>query len=274
MPHAIWKGNITFGLVSIPVSLYSGEIKSDLAFHLLDGRDMAPVRNKRVNERTGEEVPWEEVNKGYQLEDGRWVVVTDDDLRAANVEATQTIDIVGAVCVEDIPVEYFTKAYFLEPMKPGRKAYALLRETLARAKRAALARIVIRTRQHMAALVPHGEMLLLEVLRFPYEIRETAELDLPSADLEKEGVTQAELGMAEQLVASMETTWRPEEYADSYRDDLLALIRKKAETGAVDAPPPAEFEPGAEIIDIASLLRRSVEAASGGGRSKAPRRRA
>lgn len=262
MPNAIWKGSISFGLVSIPVSLYSAETKRELSFHLLDGRDMAPVRNRRVNQVTGEEVPWEEIVKGYPLEDGRWVVVTDDDLRAANVQATQTIDILGAVCAEDIPIEYFDKPYRLEPMKPGRKAYALLRETLSRARRAALATIVIRTRQHLAAIVPRAEMLVLEILRFPYELRDASDLDLPSADLAKEGVTEAEIAMAEQLVAAMESDWRPAEYHDTYHDDLLALIHRKAEEGeAAPPPPPPAYEPGAEVVDIMALLKRSVEEA-------------
>ncbi len=263
MPNAIWRGNISFGLVSIPVSLLAAETRNELSFHLLDGRDLSPIHNKRVNESTGEEVAWEDIVKGYEREKGSWVVLTDDDFRAANVEATQTIDVLGAVCASDIPLEYFERPYFLEPMKAGRKAYALLRETLRRAERVAIGRVVVRTRQRLVAIVPHGDMLLLEMLRYPHELRDSAQLDLPPADVNKAGVTEAELRMAEQLVEAMQAEWTPEEYRDTYRDDILALIEKKAKAGPKAAPaaPPPEFEPSAEVVDIMSLLKKSLEKA-------------
>ena len=261
MPHAIWRGSISFGLVSVPVSVYSAENRRELAFHLIDRRDSSPVHNLRVNATTGEEVPWDEIVKGYEYEQGRWVTLTDDDFRAANVEATQTIDILGAVCREDVPIEYFDKPYYLEPAKPGRKAYALLRETLSRAKRVAIAKVVIRTRQHLALLVPEGEALMLELVRFPYELRGTSALDLPSGDLAKLGVTDAELAMAEQLVKAMEAEWDPESdaYRDTYHDDLLSLIKRKAEGAEVPPPPKVAEEKPGEVVDIMSLLKASIE---------------
>ena len=264
MPHAIWRGTISFGLVTIPVSLLAAEQPRELAFHLLDGRDMAAVRNKRVNERTGEEVPWEHIVKGYEFEEGRWVVVTDDDLRAANVEATQTIDVLAAVCASEIDPEFFDKPYYLQPDKAGRKAYALLRESLRRAGRVALAKVVIRTRQHLAALVPHRDVLLLEVLRYPYELRDAALLDLPEADLAASGVTEAESALADQLVATISKPFRADapEYRDTYHDDVLALIERKASGGEVatvaETAPPKE---GGEVVDIVALLKASLDEA-------------
>lgn len=264
MPHAIWRGTISFGLVTIPVSLLPAEQPRELAFHLLDGRDVAAIHNRRVNERTGEEVPWESIVKGYEVEEGRWVVVTDDDLRSANVEATQTIDVLAAVCASEIDPEFFDKPYYLQPEKAGRKAYALLREALRRAGRVALAKIVIRTRQHLAALVPLGDVLLLEVLRYPYELRDPAQLDLPAADLAASHVTEAESALADQLVATISKPFDASapEYRDTYRDDVLALIERKASGGEVAAV--AETVPreaGGEVVDIVALLKASLDEA-------------
>lgn len=264
MPHALWKGSISFGLVSIPVALFTAEdTKERLAFHMLDGADMSPIKQKRVSERTGEEVPWDRIVKGYDLGGGSWVVMSDDDFRAADVEATQTIDILAAVCADQIAPEYFSKPYFLEPTKQGRKAYALLRETLARSKRVALAKIVIRTRQHLAAIVPEGDLLLLEVLRYPHELRDTAGLELPGSDLASTGVTEAELRMAGELVAAIETDFDPadERYRDTYHDALLELIERKAQGAQVVEIQSTAEEPGteAEVVDIVALLKRSLD---------------
>ncbi|MDO8963499.1 MAG: Ku protein [Coriobacteriia bacterium] len=261
MPHAIWRGTISFGLVTIPVSLMPAEQPRELAFHLLDGRDMSAVHNRRVNE-AGSEVPWENVVKGFEVSEGRWVVVTDDDLRAANVEATQTIDVLAAVCADEIDPKYFDKPYYLQPEKAGRKAYALLREALKREKRVALAKVVVRTRQHLAALVPDGDVLLLEMLRYPYELRDATSLDLPGSDLADSGVTDAEIALAGQLVATIAKPFEPDapEYRDTYRDDLLALIAAKAEGVAAAAPAStAEAPAGGEVVDIVALLKRSLD---------------
>jgi DNA end-binding protein Ku len=253
MPHAIWRGTISFGLVTIPVSLLAAEQPRELAFHLLDDRDGSPIRNRRVSEATGDDVPWEHVAKGFEVGEGRWVIVTDDDLRAADVEATQTIDVLAAVCAEDIDPKYFDKPYYLQPDKAGRKAYALLREALRREKRVALAKVVVRTRQHLAALVPDGDALLLELLRYPYELRDAGELDLPSSDLAASGVTEAEVALAGQLVATISKPF-------DAGDDLLALIAKKAEGGAIVAPAAAPAPPeGGKVVDIVELLKASLD---------------
>jgi DNA end-binding protein Ku len=267
MPRAIWRGTISFGLVTIPVSLIPAEQPRELAFHLLDDRDISPVHNRRVNEKTGEEVSWDHVVKGYEAEPGHWIVVTDDDLRSANVEATQTIDVLAAVCADEIRPSLFATPYYLEPDKAGRKAYLLLREALVAAKRVALAKVVIRTRQHLAALVPDGEMLLLELLRYPYELRETPELDLPAGDakaIKAADVTRAELDLATQLVATISKPFDPAapEYRDTYRDDVVALIERKAAGEVVVPAPVAAPEPtGGEVVDIVALLKRSLDEA-------------
>lgn len=257
MPRAIWKGTISFGLVTIPVGLFSAVASGELSFHLLDSRDFSAIHNKRVNENTGEEVPWEAIVKGYQLEDGRWVTVTDHDFAAANVKATRTIDVLGAVCEEDITVGYFDSPYYLAPEPQGAKAYALLREALRRADRVAIGQIVIRSRQRLCALVPQGDELVLEVLRYPYELRDASTLDLPTSDLAALGVTDAETMLAAQLVATIQTDWDPSRYRDTYHDELLALIERKADGETIVAPEPAA--PVAEVVDIMDLLKRSVE---------------
>ena len=258
MPRAIWKGTISFGLVTIPVGLFSAVAMRELSFHLLDSRDLSPVRNKRVNEATGEEVPWESVVKGFQLESGRWVTLTDDDFSAANVKATRTIDVLGAVCAEDVAPEFFDTPYLLAPEPQGFKAYALLRDALKTADRVAIAQIVIRSRQRLCALIPEGDALTLEVLRYPYELRNTEGVDLPGSDLKALGVTTAELNLASQLVATIEANWDPAEYKDTYHDDLLALIERKANGETIEvAEPPAET--GGQVVDIMELLKKSVE---------------
>ncbi len=259
MARPLWKGSISFGLVTIPVSMTPAVAPRELAFHLLDGQTMSPVHNKRVNS-SGEEIPWERIVKGHELPDGRWVTLTDEDFRSANVHSTRTIDVLGAVCASEMDPEYFDTPYFLSPEPQGVKAYALLRHSLNRAKRIAIGQVVIRTRQHLCALVPQGDMLVLEVLRYPHELRDAGELDLPSEDMRALGVTDAELNLAEQLISTIEKPWDPTEYKDTYREDLLALIERKAagETVTIEEP---EMEAPAQVIDIADLLKRSVEQA-------------
>jgi DNA end-binding protein Ku len=266
MPRAIWRGTISFGLVTIPVSLMAAEQPRELALHLLDDRDLAPVHNRRVNANTGDEVAWEHVAKGFEFNPGRYVLVTDDDLRAANVESTQTIDVLAAVCADEIHTQLFATPYYLEPEKAGRKAFLLLREALKSAKRVALAKIVIRTRQHLAALVPDGDLLLLEVLRYPYELRSTDDLDLPPSGedaIAEAGVTQAELDLAAQLVLTISKPFDASapEYRDTYHDDLLALIERKAAGEHPAATPMAAPSPGGEVVDIVELLKRSLDEA-------------
>ncbi len=265
MPRAIWKGNIAFGLVQIPVALHSAEEPNELSFDLLDRRDFSAIGYERVNKRTGKKVDWENVVKGYEYKPGKYVVVTDADFEQANVEATHTIDIEQFVDLESIDARYFERPYYLAATKQGMKAYALLRETLRKAGKVAVCKVVIRTRQHLALVAAWNDALLLTLLRFDHELREPTDLDLPAHDLKKLGVSAKERQMADTLVESMSATWKPAEYKDTYREDLLRLIRDKAKRGEVNVVPErteskAPPRPAATVIDLAALLEQSVKA--------------
>ena len=263
MAREIWKGVISFGLVNIPVDLYSGEKSKELKFTLLDRRNMAPVGYRRVNKETGKEVPLEEIVKGYEHEKDRFVVVSDEDFRQANVQATQTIEIVAFIQADEINSIYFDKPYFLTPGKAGAKGYALLREVLRRTGKTGIANLVIHTRQHLAAVMVQGEILLVQLLRYANELRDPEEFDLPEGDLSANRISKKELDMAERLVEGMTEKWDPLKYHDSYRDDLMALIEKKIKAGrslAITEPEPEPERPrGDNVIDLMKLLKRSLE---------------
>jgi DNA end-binding protein Ku len=206
--------------------------------------------------------------KGYEYEDERYVLISDEDLKRANPEKTQTVDITDFVNLDDIDAEYFDKPYYLAPLKKNAKAYALLREALKRSGKVGIAKVVIRSRQYLGAVIPHGDVLVLEILRYPHEIRGTDDLELPGAELETMGVTDREVKMAEMLIDGMTADWEPAKYRDTYRDDLMALIHKKVESGQTEVldetpVPDADTEPKG-VIDIMALLKKSVEATSKG----------
>src|SRR4029079_10116602 len=228
MARAIWKGSISFGLVNIPVGLYAAETRDEISFKLLDKKTMSPIHYKRVSEESGKEVPWEETVRGYELSSGKYVVMSDEDLKRAAPEATQTIDITDFVDLDDISPLYFDKPYYLGPDKKGAKAYALLREVLRRTGKVGIAKVVIRTRQYLSAVVALGDVLTLELMRYAHELRDPSELDVPKG---KEGVSERELDMAERLVEGMGDAWDPERYKDDYRRDLMKMIKERAEAG-------------------------------------------
>ena len=272
MPRAIWKGSITFGLVNIPVGLYSAETRDEIHFKMLDKKTMSPIHYKRVSEESGKEVAWDDIVRGYEFSPGQYVVLSDEDLKRAAPEATQTIDIVDFVDLEEISPLYFDKPYYLGPDKKGSKAYALLREVLRRTNKVGVAKVVIRTRQYLAAVVARGEVLTLELLRFAHELRDASELDVPKG---KEGVSERELDMAERLVEGMVDAWDPEKYKDDYRRDLMKTIEERVEAGQLEASPEPAPKPqrrGDNVVDLMALLKRSVEAggSSRGGAKKAP----
>jgi len=268
MARSIWKGSLSFGLVNIPVGLYSAEKSNELHFNLLDRRDLTPIHYQRINAKTGREVPWEETVRGYEFEPGSYVVLSDQDLKRANPESTQTVEIVDFVDLAEISPVYFERPYYLAPERHGAKSYALLRETLRRTGKAGIAKVVIRTRQYLAAVVPLGEVLVLDLMRFQDELRDPAELDLPSG---KQGVSEKELKMAERLVEAMIDKWDPERYRDDYRVDVKALIDERVAAGQLKSGPaePAPRRParGGKVVDLMSLLKQSVEGGGHGGRS-------
>ena len=265
MARAIWKGAISFGLVTIPVGLVSAEdTKSDIAFHMLDKKTMSRVKQKRVDESTGEEVTWDDIVKGYEYESGRYVVLEPEEIEAANPKATHTIDIVAVVCRDCIEPVYFEKPYYVVPdTDAARKPYALLREVLKKNGQIAVARVVIRTREYLAALFPEGDALVLDLLRYAFELRDQSALDLPSADLKEVGVTDKEVDLAEQLVGALVEEWHPEQYEDTFRNDMLDLIKKKVEEGGrtITEMPGKPAMPTGQVVDIMELLKRSVEQA-------------
>lgn len=260
MPRAIWTGAISFGLVYIPVQLHSASHTSSLDLDLLDKRDFAPVGYQRINKRTGKVVEWADIVKGYQYEKGKYVALSEEDFRQANVKATQTIDIQQFVEQASIPPEYFETPYFLAPGKGGAKVYALLREALKKSKKAAVATFVMRGRQHLAMVHPNGNTLVLNTLRFEEEIRSADDLDLPGKD---SGVTPKELAMAERLIDDMTGEWNPSAFKDTYSRDLLARVKEKIKNREAHKLTPAEKtrEPreSAQVIDLMEVLKKSLE---------------
>jgi DNA end-binding protein Ku len=259
MARAIWKGSISFGLVNIPVGLYSAETRDEIHFKLLDKNTMSPIHYKRVSEESGKEVAWDATVRGYEFESGKYVVLSDEDLKGAAPEATQTIDIVDFVDIDEISPLYFDKPYYLGPDKKGAKAYALLRETLRRTGKVGIAKVVIRTRQYLAAVVARGDVLTLELLRYAHELRDPSELDVPGG---KAGVSDREIDMAERLVEGMIAAWEPEKYKDTYRQDLMKMIEKRVEAGQLESSPEPAPKPKADrgnVVDLMALLKQSVE---------------
>jgi DNA end-binding protein Ku len=280
--RTFWKGSISFGLVEIPVSLRRAVNADELHLTLLDRKDFSPVGYKHYNKQNNREVPWERIVRGYEYEPDEYVVLTDDDLRRANVEATQTIEILEFVALEEIDPVFFDLPYFVEPLKKASKAYALLRETLKDTGKAGICKVVLRTRQHLAALRVRGDVLVLELLRYAHELAEPKDLELPSGSLKKLGVSDQEAKMAERLVEGMTAPWKPDKYRDEYRDDLLALVKRKVKEGktkTIAAEKPLPRKRHAEVVDLMPLLKQSLakragESASPKARSKAPRRAA
>lgn len=259
MSRAIWKGHISFGLVQVPVALHPATQDEDLDMSLLDRRDFGPIGYRKVNKATGEEVPPSEIVRGYEHAEGGWVILTDEELRAANPKASQTIEIVAFVDANAIDPRYYVRPYYVAPVKKNTKAYALLREILRRAGKIGIAKVVLRTRQYMAALLVRDDILVLELLRYASELRGVDEFDLPGADLAAIGVTDRELKMADLLVEALATEWEPAAWKDEYRADLLRLIEEKARTGRI-SPIPVAGAGAEEPVDIMALLKRSLEA--------------
>jgi len=263
--QAIWKGSIDFGLVNIPVRLYSAESSGGINFDLLDKRDFSRVRYRRVNEKTGREVPWDETIKAYQYEKDEYVALSDDDFAQANVQATQSIAITDFVDAADVSPVYYDRPYYLEPLKNGRRAYALLREVLDKTSKAGIAKVVIRMRQHLAMVFADGPKLVLNLLRFPHELRDASGLDFPKVGVRSAAVSPQEVAMAERLVETMQSKWNPEQYRDEYRDDLMKIIDRKIRSGKTkvsETPKPTSRprERG-KVIDIMHLLKQSLKQA-------------
>ena len=250
----IWKGALTFGLVNIPVGLYSATTRSDLSFRLLHAKDQAPIAYRRICTEENVEVPWPEIVKGYEYEKGQFVVMTEADFEQAGVEATQTIDIRDFVRTDAIPATYFEQPYYLEPQKTGTKAYALLREALKRSERIGVATVVLRQREHLAAVQPAGDALTLTTMRFAHEIVPPSGLTLPGDG----GLDRREIDLALQLVDTLAGEFDAEKYRDQYREALLSVIEQKLQ-GRTPATP-ATRKPPTKVVDLMQALEASLKA--------------
>jgi DNA end-binding protein Ku len=268
--RAIWTGSIAFGLVQIGVRLRTAERSKQLSFHQLDKRDHSRIRYERVNEGTKKRVAWTDIVKGYEVSPGKLVVVDDEDFEKANVEATHTIDIQDFVVASEIAVEHFERPYYLVPEKNGKRAYAVLRDVLAKKGLVAIALVVIRTRQRLCAILPQGDALVLVIMRFGDEIVPLSSVQ--SALPTETKVTPKELALAEQLVDSLTTKWNPAHYEDTYTRDLLAAIEEKSEKGTVSGRPDVHRgRSRGNVVDLVALLQKSV-ARSGDKRRAKPTR--
>jgi len=256
MARAIWKGSISFGLVNIPIALYPATRREELKFHLLRKSDLSPVNYKRVAEKDGQEVPWDQMVKGYEYEKGKYVVLKDEDFERVDLEATQTVDIQDFVDQEEIDPMFFYKPYYLEPQKGGDKAYALLRDALKDTNKVGVAKVVIKTRQYLAGVKPEDGALVLELMHFADELADPGKLHVPK----KTEVGKREMSMAKSLIDSMSSKWNPEQYKDDYREALMEVIEEKVAAGGkeIEEKPKKTPKP-TKVIDLVSVLQKSLE---------------
>jgi DNA end-binding protein Ku len=254
--RAIWTGAISFGLVSIPIPLYPATRREDLKFRLLRAGDLSPVNYKRVAEADGKEVPWEKIVKGYEYEKGKYVVIQDEDFKRVDIEATQTVDIIQFVKLAEVDPLLFMKPYYMEVRKGGDKAYTLLRQSLSKTGKIAIAKVVIKTRQHLAAIKPQERGLMLEIMHFPEEL-------LDASDFKQPGSAQAgksEMSMAEKLIESMSATWHPGAFKDDYHVMLEKVVEEKIKHKGKSAPTrKTPKRQSANVIDLASVLQESIK---------------
>jgi DNA end-binding protein Ku len=250
MARPIWSGVISFGLVSVPVRMFSATESKELKFHFLDRRDMNPIGYDKVNKETGKSVPAEDIIRGFEFEKGRFVELEDEDIDRLDVELTHAIDICDFVSLDEIDPVYFRKAYYLLPQEGAEKPYRLLVEALKETGRVAIAKVVIRNKQHLAAVRPIGETLVLETMYYADEVRQPEAAPKPQ-------VRKAEVDMAKTLIENLAAKWDPEKYHDRYRNQLLDLLRKKAKGKPLPEP---QAEEGGEVIDLMEALRQSVQA--------------
>jgi DNA end-binding protein Ku len=263
MPRALWKGAITFGLVHIPIALYSATAESDLNFDWLDKRTMDPVGYKRINKKTGKEIDKDNIVKGIEYGDGEYVVLTPEEIAAAYPRTTQTIEIESFVDADDVPFVYLERPYYVAPINKGEKVYALLREALKESNKVGIAKVVIQTKQHLAVLIPCGPALVLNLLRWGGEIRSWEDLKLPPTGAKAAGLKDSELKMARQLIDDMAAEWNADQFRDSFREEIMQLVESKAKAGETETVTPVEDDPspqrGADVIDLTELLKRSLQ---------------
>ena len=272
--RVLWKGAISFGLVHIPVALHSATTDHSIDFDWLDKRSMDPVGYKRINKVTQKEIERENIVKGVKQEDGKYVLISDDEIAAAYPKSTQTIEIETFIAATDIPFVYLDRPYYLAPLGKGGKVYALLRETLARAGRVGIARVIIQTKQHLAVLVPSGPALVLNLLRWEEDIKSFEGLNLPAEGVKAAGLSEKELKMADQLVEDMTAPWKPAEFKDTFRERILELVDQKLAAGQSKVVKHLEDEEAqsapSNVIDLTELLQRSLKRSKDSARAQVP----
>jgi DNA end-binding protein Ku len=259
MPRAIWKGAISFGLVHVPIALYPGSSETGIDFDWVDKRSMDPVGYKRINKRTGKEVPKDNIVKGVKVADDEYVLLSDAEIKAAYPKTTQTIEIESFVKASDIPVVQFEKPYYLEPLAKGEKVYSLLREAMLDSGVVGIARVVLHTKEYLAALIPSERGMVLNTLRWAEEIRSLSDLKLPSAG--RKALKEAELKMATQLIADMTGKWKPDAYADKFTHAIHALVARRQKAGATKTVESLEEpdQPASNVVDLTALLAQSLK---------------
>ena len=275
MAHMIWKGAISFGLVHVPVQLYPATQSEKVGFNLLDKRTIDPIGYKQINKRTGKDVTRDNIVRGFEYEKDRYVVLSDDEIRSANPESTQTVDILAFVDASDISFLYLDTPYFLTPDRKGEKVYALLREAMTASGKIGVASVVLHNKQHLAALIPLGPMLALNTLRWANEVRSLDEFKVPPEGMKAAGVSAKELDMAKKLIDDMSETWDPAQYHDTFHDDIMALVERKIRAGkteeVTEVEAPHESRKSADILDLSDLLKRSL--GRGKGKQASPSRK-
>jgi DNA end-binding protein Ku len=252
--RAIWKGNISFALVSIPISLFSATRKNELSFHYLHKKDMSPVSYKRFCDTEDVEVQWEDITKGYEYEKGQFVEITDEDLEKADVEHSKTIQIMEFVNEDEIDPLYFDKPYYLEPQKGGEHAYGLMREALAKSKKIGVAKVVLKSREHLAAVKAVGDLMTMQTMRFAHEIVDAGSLNVPK-EVE---VSKKEMDLANMLIDSMSDTFDPKKYKDDYYEKVLEVIDMKVKGVTPVAPAAMGRGPG-KVVDLMEVLKESLK---------------
>lgn len=260
--RTIWKGAISFGLVHIPVGLHTATKDSSIDFDWLDRRTMDPVGYKRINKRTGKEIDRDDIVKGVEYEDGQYVIISPDEINEAYPRTTQTIEIERFVDAAEVPFVYLERPYYIEPINKGHKVYALLRDTMTQMGKIGIAKVVIQTKQHLAALIPSGDALVLNLMRWGDEVKSLEDLDLPSANAKNMRPSASESKMAKMLIEDMSGHWDPEEFKDEFREAIMELVERKVKAGKTEAViEPQEEAPsyGGNVIDLTDLLKRSLK---------------
>lgn len=262
MARPVWSGTLTFGLLNIPVSLMPGERRTDISFRMLDSRNNAPVRYERVNAETGDEVPWKDIVKAFEYDKGSYVVLEPDDIKSAAPESHHAIEVENFVDASAIGPQYFEKPYVLVPARKAEKGYVLLREALARTGRIGIARVVIRTRENLCAVMPQGDALLLLMMRYPQELVDISEYDIPEGAGADYRITPREQQFSEQLIETMSGQWEPEHYRNQFHERLQEVIRQRmSEKGLVrrhEEEPAVAENATTNVVDFMSLLQQSI----------------